>query len=152
RARVAIGPGPKRTPLRWGAAWLAGAAATSLLAGAATAPFGAFHFNRTQPLSLVANLLAIPVISLLVMWSLLVAVLLMPLGWDGPFLAIAGQGIEWVNGIAALVTDWTGTSGMVAASPPIALVLAVAGLLWVCLWRERWRVLGVAPMLVAVLL
>ncbi|MGV8840037.1 MAG: ComEC/Rec2 family competence protein [Bauldia sp.] len=152
RDRLAIGPTPGPSPLRWLLTWLGGAAMTSLLAGLATAPFGAFHFNRTQPLSLVANLFAIPFVSLVVMWSLLVAVLLMPLGWDRPFLVLAGWGIGQMNGIAAVVTEWTGTSGMVAASPPIALLLAVAGILWLCLWRERWRLLGIVPIAVAFLL
>lgn len=152
RNRLAIGPAPGWSPFRYAGAWFAGAILTSLLAGLATAPFGAFHFNRTQPLSLVANLLAIPFVTFFVMWALLVAVLLMPLGWDGPFLAIAGFGIEWMNSIALVVTAWTGTSGMVAASPTLALVLAVAGILWLCLWRERWRLLGVVLLVPAVLL
>ncbi|MCW5717220.1 MAG: ComEC/Rec2 family competence protein [Bauldia sp.] len=152
RERLAIGPAPGWSPLRYAGAWIAGTLLTSLLAGLATAPFGAFHFNRTQPLSLVANLLAIPFVSFVVMAMLLVAVLLMAFGWADPFLAVAGWGIEQVNAIATLVAGWTGTSGMVAASPPIALVLAVAGLFWLCLWRERWRLLGLAPIAIAVLL
>jgi competence protein ComEC len=86
------------------------------------------------------------------MGSLLVAVLLMAFGWADPFLAVAGWGIEQVNAIATLVAGWTGTSGMVAASPPVALFLAVAGLFWLCLWRERWRLLGLVPIVIAVLL
>ena len=37
---------------------------TSLIAGLATAPFGAYHFQRVAPLTLVANLAAMPVVGI----------------------------------------------------------------------------------------
>ena len=33
--------------------------------------------------------------------------------------------------------------------PPAALLLMVAGFLWLALWRERWRLAGVIPILLA---
>ena len=44
-----------------------GLAATSLIAGTATAVFGAYHFQRVSPLSLGANLAAMPFVSVMVM-------------------------------------------------------------------------------------
>ena len=44
-----------------------GLAATSLIAGTATAVFGAYHFQRVSPLSLGANLAAMPFVSVIVM-------------------------------------------------------------------------------------
>ena len=40
---------------------------TSLIAGTATAVFGAYHFQRVSPLSLGANLAAMPFVSVMVM-------------------------------------------------------------------------------------
>jgi competence protein ComEC len=34
--------------------------------------------------------------------------------------------------------------------PALSLLLVVGGFLWLVLWRERWRLLGVVPMLLAV--
>lgn len=150
--RLAIGPTPRRTVSRIVLLWIGGILLTSILAGLATAPFGAFQFNRTQPLSLVANLAAMPLVSALVMLPAIAAIVLMPLGLEDLPLRVMDAGLSLVNAIAVQVTAWTGSAGMVAASPPIALYAACLGLLWLCLWRERWRVLGAVGLLVAVFL
>ncbi len=132
--------------------WIAATVLTSFIAGLATVPFAAFHFQRTAPLSLLANILAAPAISLLIMPFALAAVLLMPLGLEGWPLTVMGFGIEIMTRIAALVAGWSGGGGTVRMAPPSALFLAAAGLLWICLWRERWRLLGLAPLVAALLL
>ena len=66
---------------------------TSLIAGVATAVFGAYHFQRVSPLSLVANLAAMPIVSLVVMPFAVLAALAMPFGLDGPFLDVMGKGL-----------------------------------------------------------
>lgn len=152
RGRLAIGPPPRRTLLRIALVFAGGLLLTSILAGLATAPFGAYHFNRTQPLSLVANLAAAIPVTVLVMPAALFAVILMPFGWQGPPLDVMEFGLGVVNEIAAWTTAMTGNSGLVAASPPLALWLAAGGILWLCLWRERWRLLGVAAIAGGVLL
>jgi competence protein ComEC len=118
---------------------------TSLLAGLATAPFGAFHFHRTAPLSLIANVLAAPVVTFGVMYPALLAMILMPFGLEEGPLWLMNKGIDVVVAIARWIADWTGEGGRIAAAPLWALVAVVVGILWLCLWRERWRLLGVAP-------
>lgn len=152
RSRLAVGPPPRRTLLRIALLFIAGLLLTSLLAGLATAPFGAYHFNRTQPLSLVANLAAAIPVTFIVMPAALFAVILMPLGWEGTPLQLMDLGLRMVNDIAVWTTAMTGRSGLVAASPPFALWLAAGGILWLCLWRERWRWLGVVAIVGGVLL
>ena len=51
----------------WGGREIAMLALASLVAGFATTPYVAFHFHRVTPYGMVANLLAMPVISALVM-------------------------------------------------------------------------------------
>ncbi len=45
---------------------LAGLILASLVAGLATTPYGAYHFHRAAPYGVLANLLAMPVVSALV--------------------------------------------------------------------------------------
>ena len=45
-----------------------------------------------------------------------------------------------------MVEGWGG----VRALPSASLMLTTAGLLWLALWRERWRYLGIAPIILAV--
>ena len=51
----------------WGGREIAGLILASLVAGLATTPYAAFHFHRVAPYGVLANLLAMPVVSALVM-------------------------------------------------------------------------------------
>lgn len=75
-------------------------AVTSLVAGLATSVYGAYHFHRVSPLSLGANLAAMPIVSLLVMPSAVLAAFAMPFGMDGPFLFAMGEGLAAMVAIA----------------------------------------------------
>jgi competence protein ComEC len=37
----------------------------------------------------------------------------------------------------------------VRVAPSLALLLAAGGLIWLCLWQERWRLLGLVPLILA---
>lgn len=127
-------------------AWRAvmGLALTSLIAGLATAPYGAFHFNRVAVYGLAANLAAMPVVSLLVMPAGLAACLLMPFGLEAIPLAAMGLGIETALAIAHAVASWPGAVHMVPQMPLTALGLMTVGGLWLALWRTGWRLWGIA--------
>jgi len=122
----------------------------SLAAGLAVTPFAAFYFQRVAPLSVAANLLTGPVIDFIVMPAALVAVLLMPFGIEILPLTVMKWGLIWMTAVAAETAGWTAGLGNVAMPPRGALLLMTAGFLWLALWRERWRLLGLAPVLVAV--
>jgi competence protein ComEC len=129
---------------------LAGLVLTSLIAGAATTPFGIYHFQRVAPLTLVANIAAMPVVGLVVMPMAFAAVLLMPFGLESLPLTAMGWGLAWVGLVAEKTTAWSTGYGGVAAIPAATLLLFVAGFLWLSLWRERWRLLGLLPVAAAI--
>jgi competence protein ComEC len=116
------------------------AAATSMIAGLSTGPVAAFHFNRIAAYGLLANLLALPVVSFIIMPMALAAVLLMPLGLEGLPLAAMGFGLEAVM----VISDWTaGLPGAQIIAPSSSLGAAVVmslGILWVCILKTglRW--------------
>ncbi len=68
--------------LRWSVRALAMVLATSLVATLATTPFAIYHFDRAASYSLLANLLAEPVVAFLIMPSAAIAVVLMPFGLE----------------------------------------------------------------------
>ena len=53
------------------------------VAGLATTPYAAFHFHRVTPYGVLANLAAMPVVSVLVMPAGLLGLVAMPFGFDG---------------------------------------------------------------------
>jgi competence protein ComEC len=135
-----------------GKAWrfAAGLFITSLVAGLATTPFAIYHFQRMAPLTLLANLLAMPFLTLVVMPMAFLAVLLMPFGLESLPLAILNWGLGWIIGVAEWTSGLTGEAGGVRMAPALALAFLVAGFLWLALWRRSWRLFGLIPIGLAV--
>ena len=123
---------------------------TSTIAGLATAPIAAFHFQRVAPLTLIANLAAMPVVGTVVMPMAFLAVVLMPFGLEWFPLTVMGWGLDWVTAVAKQTAAWSSGHGGIAAMPVLALGLVAGGFLWLALWRERWRLAGLAPILIAI--
>lgn len=135
----------------WVLAYLVGLALTSLVAGAATGPVAAFHFNRIAVYGLLGNMVALPVVGAIVMPAALFALVLMPFGLDGPALWLMGQGIDAMLYAAREVSALPGAAALAPSAPFAVLLLFVFGGLWLCLWQRRWRYLGLVPMLLALL-
>jgi competence protein ComEC len=127
---------------RRGLVFLAGVAATTVIAGAATTPIALYHFNRFAAYGLAANLLAVPVTTLWVMpWAVL-SFLLMPLGLEHLALTPMGWGVDLVISVAIEVASWPGAVSLLPGIPVWGLAAAACGGLWLCLWRGRWRLWG----------
>ena len=129
------------------ALYIGGLAATSALAGTASLPFAAYHFGNATLWYVPANMLAVPVTALWIMPWGLAALLLMPLGLSAVALAPMGWGIALVLYLARAVAAWPGALSHLPQIPPQALLLAAAGLIWLCLWRTRIRLAGLAPLI-----
>lgn len=102
---------------------VSGIALTSLVAGLATAPFAAYHFSIGAPLGLLGNVLALPLVSLIIMPAGLVALFLTPFALEAPALVVMGFGIDLVMVIARWVASMDGSRIAIAAITPQALVL-----------------------------
>ncbi len=98
---------------------------SSVVAGMATAPIAALHFNRIGHYGVLANMLAVPMMGFAVMPLLFIGLLLMPLGLEWAPLAVAGWGIEWILLVADRVAA---LPGAVSAVPtPVWQVLPLLG-------------------------
>ncbi|WP_170774230.1 ComEC/Rec2 family competence protein [Ruegeria lacuscaerulensis] len=139
-------PGPK---------WLkpvAGLFLSSAIAGLATAPIGAAHFNTMSHYGLVANMLSVPVMGMVVVPAAVVAALLAPFGLDSLALGVMGLGLEWILLVSERVSGLEGAVGHVASPPGYVLPLCACGALWIALWQGRSRWLGVSAVAAAFLL
>jgi competence protein ComEC len=76
--------------------------ATSLVAGSLSGIPAMHHFGRLAPYGVVANALALPIVSLIVMPAAMASVILMPLGLEVVPLKFMGWGLQGVM----LVSDW----------------------------------------------
>jgi competence protein ComEC len=121
----------------------------SLLAGLATTPFAAFHFHRLAPYGVIANLLAMPIVSAIVMPAGMLALVAMPFGFDAPLWRLMAMGLDWMILVARWVGDLPGAVGRIGAFGTGILLICTIGFLIVCLLRTPLRWVGVALMLIA---
>ena len=126
----------------WGGREIVGLLLVSLLAGTATIPYIAYHFHRISPYGVIANLMAMPVVSAWVMPAGILGVLSMPLGLDGWCWWLMGHGIEWMMAVALWVTTFPGALGRMAAFGTGPLLLCTAGLVVLCLLKTPLRFIG----------
>ncbi|MCO4316516.1 ComEC family competence protein [Phyllobacterium sp. 21LDTY02-6] len=120
------------------AQYVIGIALTSLVAGAASSIFAAYHFNNTAPLGLIGNALALPVISTLVIPFGVIGLMAMPFDLDGFFFGIMERGIDMVIMVAEMVSGHSppGNFGLV---PRQSLILACLGLIILLFPATRLR-------------
>ncbi|MEX0328715.1 MAG: ComEC/Rec2 family competence protein [Ruegeria sp.] len=125
---------------------LIGVALSSAVAGLATAPIGAAHFNTMSTYGLLANLLSVPVMGILVVPSAVVAALLAPFGLDWLALKVMGVGLGWILEVSNRVSGLDGAQSHVVSPPGFLLPALAISVLWLILWqgRARWVGLGAA--------
>ncbi|MBW8909353.1 MAG: ComEC/Rec2 family competence protein [Mesorhizobium sp.] len=127
-----------------------GAAMTSLIAGSATVLFAIWHFQRVSPLSLVANLAVMPIVSLIVMPFAVLSALAMPFGLDGPFLYVMGKGLTAMVAISAWISARSPVDAVGLISIQSVLLATIA--LVIATMATTWLRLAAAPFALAALL
>ena len=116
--------------------------ATSLVAGTLSSIPAAYHFGRLAPFSVVANMLALPIVGIIIMPMALVGTLLMPFGFEYLPYKLMQFGLGLLMQISDRVAGWQWsnvTAGNLGLAPAIALALAAT---FLCLVTTRWRLVG----------
>lgn len=111
---------------------------TSVAASLATGPFALFHFERLAPLGLVANLIAMPIVSVLSVPSAAISMVLAPFGLSEIGLRLFGVSLELIMS----VSEWTVAMGEqfehpLVRMPELALLMFV-GALVAGTFLRRW--------------
>ena len=135
--------------------WAKGAFAllvSSAVAGAATAPFSAVHFNQVSVYGLIANLLTVPVMGSVIIPGAVLAAILWPLGLSGPVWRVMDWGLSWILWVADQVAALPGAVEPVPTPASWTLGVVTMGALVVLLWQGRARWLGVLPIAAALAL
>ncbi len=143
---------PRVLPWPLGAVWTAalGILVTTMLATAATAPFGAYHFQTFNPFGLLGNAMALPFVSLFVMPAAVFGVLAYPFGLDWPAWALMGLASDVVLKVAHWVAAIDHSTVTVAAFGSGVLACFAMTLLWLTLWTTAWRWLAALPLILGV--
>jgi len=127
-------------------------AASSAIAGLATAPFGAANFNQIAQYGLLANLASVPVMGLIVIPGAVLAAVLAPANgaWIG--LWVMKIGISWILGVAEFVASLDGAVSYIPRPEAAVIPLFSLAMLFLILWQGRFRWLGLGGAVAAVFL
>lgn len=119
---------------------------SSAVAGLATAPIAAAHFNAIAHYGLIANLLSVPLMGILVIPAAVAALVLAPLGLEWVGLWAMGLGLNWILGVAHWIADLEHARGYVMGPGPWVLPLLAFGFLTLILWQGWLRWAGLVAM------
>ena len=134
-----------RERLTWQPVTIVGAVlVTTGTAGLAVEPFSAYYFHNLTSYAAIGNLLGGPPIDFLVMPAMIVALIAMPFGLDEWPLKLMGFGIDAMMAVAKFVASFPGALISVPAFPFAALLVIVAGGLWLIIWKRPWRLVGLS--------
>lgn len=116
--------------------WMKSLMVTSAVTSLATMPFALYHFDRIAGLGVLANMLAMPIISLISAPMAAFALILAPLGLDGPALRGFGLSLEWVLQIAHAFDRGTFMEGVrLPQMPASSLALFSSAMIMCCVSR-----------------
>jgi len=119
---------------------------TSLVATAATAPFTIYHFQTFSFYGVIANMIAIPLTSFWIMPCILLTYITAPFDLSGWFIDGAGYGVKIIIDIADIVTKLPVSNIPFPPMPVWILITMSLSGLWLCLWKRKWRLLGIVPL------
>jgi competence protein ComEC len=118
---------------------------TGLVVEIALAPIALFHFHKSGVYGALANLVAIPLTTFVIMPMEALALLFDTLGLGAPFWWVTGKAIGALIGLAHFVAETPGAVTRIPTMPTESFAAFVTGGLWLCLWRGRLRLLGALP-------
>ncbi len=135
-----------------GARRLVRALGTTLLTGlaveAALTPIALFHFHKSGLYGALANIIAIPMTTFVIMPVEAMALIADTIGLGAPFWWIAGVALDLLLAIAHATANAPGAIATLPSMPAGAFAAMIAGGLWLMLWRTRWRRWGAVPLLI----
>jgi competence protein ComEC len=124
---------------------LGGLVLTGFAVEIALVPIALFHFHKAGLYGALANVVAIPLTTFVIMPLEALALLFDLVGLGAPFWWLTGQALALLLRLAHAAGDAPGAVALLPAMPAAAFGLIVAGGLWICLWRTRWRRWGLVP-------
>ena len=130
--------------------YLAGIVICDFVASLATMPFAIYHFHRVSVYTSLANLLAGPLIGLILMPLILLCLVALPLGLALYPLQALGYGVGWLNRITEFVSALPHSVVYVDSLPFWGFALIVCGGYWLCVWQRKWRLWGILPILIGI--
>jgi competence protein ComEC len=127
---------------------LGGLFLTGLAVELALMPVALYHFHQSGLYGALANLVAIPLTTFVVMPAEALALLLDVAGLGWPLWWVTGHALDAMLCMAHWVAAQPGAVMALPTFAPAAFGLCVFGMFWLLLWRTRVRLWGILPVMV----
>ncbi|HEX8571381.1 MAG TPA: ComEC/Rec2 family competence protein [Allosphingosinicella sp.] len=144
RVRALLARREELWPMKLGR-FLLGLVLTGLAVELALIPIALWHFHQAGLYGALANIVAIPLTTFVIMPLEALALLLDLAGLGAPFWWLAGAALDLLLALAHAVAAAPGAVARLPTMPAAAFALMLGGGLWLALWRTRWRRLGLVP-------
>ena len=133
--------------------FLGGVILSTLVAELATLSFGLHHFNRVTTYNVIANMVAMPIVTVWVMPFVVINLIITPFFPSLAELTLIpmGWGIDAIIWVSLTVTSWDGAFFLTPPLPGYGVFIASVGFLWLCLWKGSWRWWGIPIFIVGFL-
>ncbi|HWK36920.1 ComEC/Rec2 family competence protein [Sphingomonas sp.] len=118
---------------------------TGVVVEVALIPIGLFHFHKAGLYGALANIVAIPLTTFVTMPLEALALLLDVAGLGAPVWWLCARSLDLLLWIAHATAATPGAITALPAMPRGAFGLMIAGGLWIMLWKTRWRLCGLIP-------
>ncbi|UKK85053.1 ComEC family competence protein [Sphingopyxis sp. BSN-002] len=135
---------------RWGRG-LAGLLITGIAVEVALAPIALFHFHKAGLYGALANVVAIPLTTFVIMPAEALALAFDSVGLGAPFWWVTEQALTLLIQLAHRVAEAPGAVATLPRFPPWGFAMAAFGGLWILIWSTRWRWWGAVPLLAGML-
>jgi competence protein ComEC len=119
--------------------------ATGVAVEFALMPIGLFHFHKAGLYGALANIVAIPLTTFVVMPLEALALLFDTVGAGAPLWWLCGRSLDFLLWIARTTAHAPGAVAALPGMPRAAFGMMIGGGLWLMLWRTRARWIGAAP-------
>lgn len=116
---------------------------SSVIAILATVPYMVYNFNYLSISGIITNLIAIPIVTLIIIPLGIIYVLLIPLGIEWIIAPFIERPIDSVLYITNAIASFQYLVIPIRAFPASSVIITTLGLLWLCLWERNWRFFGI---------
>ncbi|HEX8263433.1 MAG TPA: ComEC/Rec2 family competence protein, partial [Allosphingosinicella sp.] len=144
RVRALLARREELWPMKLGRILL-GLAMTGLAVELALIPIALWHFHQAGVYGALANIVAIPLTTFVVMPLEALALLLDLAGLGAPCWWLAGAALDLLLALAHATAGAPGAVARLPTLPTAAFALMAGGGVWLALWRTRWRRWGLVP-------
>lgn len=120
---------------------------TGVVIEAVLTPIVLFHFHRAGLYGAFANVIAIPLVTLVSMPAIALGLVLDLFGLGAPAWWVTGQSLDALLSLAHWTADRPGAVRLMPQIGSGTFALFVVGGLWLALWHNRVRFLGLVPVL-----